>query len=521
MRNAIVVSLVVAGAGCVPEMLDESASRLDGITTVSLTFDDTSTDHALAADLVAARGMQATFYINSSRIGRAGYLTSAQLLAMQTAGHELAGHTIGHTNLPTLDADGQRREICDDRVALLGLGFAVTSFAYPFGASTAVTEQAVAACGYNSARGVGGIQCAGCAAAETAPPAAAFDVRTPASIKSDTTLATIQSYITQADAHGGGWVPLVFHHVCDGCNVNSISPAVLAELLDWLAARGTPVKTVHEVIGGGVQPAIAGPPLPPPSTTGNLLVNASLEADVDGDLVPDCWQRGGTGTNSATFSPATAAHDGFAAQQIDVTSFSSGARRLVSKQDLGTCAPGVQAGHLYKVSAWYRADVPPRFTIYTRSAAGAWTYFTQSPLLPVSAVYVPGSFAIPVLPAGATAISVGLSLYSTGSLAMDAFELIDQTAMPAGAPTAVITAPAAGSTVTGTTPIVAGVTDDVGVTRVRFYLDGVQLGTRVVTPFRWNWSPIGTPSGPHTLTIQAEDAAGNATRSEPVEIFLP
>lgn len=518
MRIAMLFGVLVAAGGCVVEELDETTGQLDGRTIVSLTFDDTTADHALAADLVAARGMRATFYVNSSRIDTNGFLSRAQLLAMQAAGHEIAGHTIGHANLTTLDHDGQRREICNDRVALLGQGLAASSFAYPFGASSELTEQAVAACGYNSARGVGGLQCASCAAAEPLPVGDRFDVGTPASIKVDTTLATMQSYILAAEAAGGGWVPLVFHHVCDGCNSLAITPGALGELLDWLAARpGITVQTVHQVVGGSVQPGVAGPPPPAPSSTGNLLVNGSLEADTNSDSVPDCWQRGGTGTNAATFSLTAEAYHGLVAQRLDVTSFTSGSRRLVSRQDLGSCAPAVQAGHLYRVSARYLATVSPRFTIYYRTASGTWAWFAQSPGLPASTSYVLGSYAIPALPADATAISVGLSLTTAGSLTMDAFELVDQAA---GAPTAVVGSPVAGTIVTGIAPIVANVTDDVGVTRVRFYLDGTQLGTRTAMPFKWNWNTALTTPGPHAIAIQAEDAAGNATRSATVNVIV-
>ncbi|GAA1779504.1 chitobiase/beta-hexosaminidase C-terminal domain-containing protein [Nostocoides veronense] len=47
---------------------------------------------------------------------------------------------------------------------------------------------------------------------------------------------------------------------------------------------------------------------------------------------------------------------------------------------------------------------------------------------------------------------------------------------------AVITAPVAGATVTGTTAITTSVADDVGVVRVKFWIDGVQVGSRTSAP---------------------------------------
>jgi hypothetical protein len=67
--------------------------------------------------------------------------------------------------------------------------------------------------------------------------------------------------VAGAVTHGGGWVQLVFHHLCDGCDAYSITPANFDSLLDWLqdqAVNNVVVRTTHEVIGGSVQP-----PIPP------------------------------------------------------------------------------------------------------------------------------------------------------------------------------------------------------------------------------------------------------------------
>jgi len=94
----------------------------------------------------------------SGKLGLSGRLTAAQVRALQDAGHEIGGHTLTHPRLTTLSADEQRREICNDRVALLNQGFRVTSFAYPFGDKDSVTRQLVIDCNYNSARESGGLR---------------------------------------------------------------------------------------------------------------------------------------------------------------------------------------------------------------------------------------------------------------------------------------------------------------------------------------------------------------------------
>jgi peptidoglycan/xylan/chitin deacetylase (PgdA/CDA1 family) len=538
MKHRALLSLVIASACVAPDLdpdLDqyESPALQDARTIVSLTFDDTFADNYQVGALAVARGLRVTFYVNSGRLGLSGYMTRAQVEALETAGHEIGGHTVSHANLATLATDEVRRQVCNDRVALLNAGFVIRNFAYPFSGQNSTVRNIVAECGYNSGRLVGGLvsgaTCASCPYANTRPPADAFQILTNESVKSGTTLAQLQQYVTQAEQRGGGWVPLVFHHVCSGCSVDAVSVATLTAFMDWLAARGpaTQVGTVGQVIGGSLKPGVSGPPVGSTSTSGNLLRNASLEADSNGDQIPDCWQRGGNGTNAATFSLVRTAFDGFVAQRITMTSFTSGARRLVSQQDLGGCAPAARPGHRYTMSAYYMSNVQPIFSVYYRTSAGGWVWFAQSAPLPTSSSYRRATYTTPALPSGATAISIGLSLMSVGTLTTDAYTLydLDDTSTPPPTsttdttrPTARIASPSAGATVRGITTIVADVSDNVGVYRVRFYLDGRELGTRVQTTYRWNWDTTTTTVGSHQLAVQAEDAAGNATRSASVTV---
>jgi hypothetical protein len=64
------------------------------------------------------------------------------------------------------------------------------------------------------------------------------------------------------------------------------------------------------------------------------------------------------------------------------------------------------------------------------------------------------------------------------------------------APTGVaITAPGSGASVTGTVSITTVSTDNVGAVRVRFFLHGVQLGSRVTQPLHWSWDTTTTGKG--------------------------
>jgi hypothetical protein len=227
-------------------------------TIVTIQFDDGTADAFGALAILQSRGMRATFYVNSALIGSAGYLSWDQLQSLAQAGNEIAGHTLTHENLRGLSPAEARRQVCDDRASLFAHGFQPTSFAYPFGRFDDAVKQIVRDCGYNSARWVAGVD-GRRTFAETIPPRDAYVTRTPQLPKSSTSLATLKSYVTDAEQHGGGWVQLVFHHLCTRCNTYAISVADFTSLVDWLqsrAAGGTVVLTTNEVVGGLVQPLV-------------------------------------------------------------------------------------------------------------------------------------------------------------------------------------------------------------------------------------------------------------------------
>ena len=86
------------------------------------------------------------------------------------------------------------------------------------------------------------------------------------------------------------------------------------------------------------------------------------------------------------------------------------------------------------------------------------------------------------------------------------------------APAASITAPAAGATVSGTTSVTANASDNVGVTRVEFLLDGVLQSTDTTSPYAWSWNTTASANGNHTLTAKAYDAANNVGTSSAVTV---
>jgi chitinase len=81
------------------------------------------------------------------------------------------------------------------------------------------------------------------------------------------------------------------------------------------------------------------------------------------------------------------------------------------------------------------------------------------------------------------------------------------------APTVALTAPANGATVSGTVAVSASASDDVGVDRVEFSVDGAPLGVAMNAPYTASWNASAAGAGSHTLTARAYDAAGNSSSS--------
>ena len=224
-------------------------------TVISLTFDDGTLDQYALLKLLSDRDMKATVYVNSGIVNvngkHPGYLNWSQLHRLAQQGIEIGGHTIHHPHLPSLVPSKQRREICGDRANLIDHGFDPISFAYPYADFTRVTERLVEACGYLSARAVGGIDCAECDVAETIPPLHPYALRTPDDVEESTSLQDLKSEVRKAEEARRAWLVLTMHHICKSCSTLAVSRSKLERFLDWLqgrSARGTVVRTVGDVM---------------------------------------------------------------------------------------------------------------------------------------------------------------------------------------------------------------------------------------------------------------------------------
>ena len=89
------------------------------------------------------------------------------------------------------------------------------------------------------------------------------------------------------------------------------------------------------------------------------------------------------------------------------------------------------------------------------------------------------------------------------------------------APTVSISAPLGGATVSGTTTVTAPGSDDTGVSKVIFQVDGVTFAIATVPPYQATWNTTTSLNGSRALTAVAVDLGGNQTTSSPevVNVF--
>ena len=408
-------------------------------TVVTLTFDDGDADQVAAARMLHRYRLPATFYIITGAVGTPDYVTRPQLRQLAAEGNEIGGHTVSHLRLTALSAAEARRQVCESRSILARWGYRAVSFAYPGGAVSPRTEAIVRGCGYTSARGVVGLRapgCPGCALTESIPPRDPMALRTAGEVDSSWTLRGLERTVTAAERQGG-WLPLVFHHVCAGsrCGGLAVRAAMLGSFARWLAHRqrlGTVVRTVDQVTGAPVRPTPHVAPAAPHGVVNPSLESAGSSGAVSASLettsaspasTPRCWMEAGYGQNTVHWRHTTGSHGGRWAEQLTVTGYHSGDAKLLPQFDLGQCSPPVRPGRSYTLGSWYQLTARTQYSVYYRTWTGRWVYWTSSPYFPASRGWAQARWTTPPVPAGASGLSFGLALFSGGSLTTDSYSL--------------------------------------------------------------------------------------------------
>ncbi|HBT60375.1 MAG TPA: hypothetical protein DEB40_01345, partial [Elusimicrobia bacterium] len=90
------------------------------------------------------------------------------------------------------------------------------------------------------------------------------------------------------------------------------------------------------------------------------------------------------------------------------------------------------------------------------------------------------------------------------------------------APTAAIISPANGANVSGTVVVSAAASDNTGVVKIEFYIDGLLKSTLTSAPYAYSLDASVLALGSHAIMVKAYDAAGNSgTQSITVNVVKP
>jgi peptidoglycan/xylan/chitin deacetylase (PgdA/CDA1 family) len=431
--------------------------------TVSFTFDDTYKPQVDAAAILEAHGLRGTFYVNSPQLHRASAnpasassMSISDVLELQSRGHDIGGHTLGHLSLTDVPEVERNREILGDRSQLVHLGIDARSFAYPYGHVEADSDRTLGrpvleiarSSGYSSARDTNGVDLEDCAAGpETLPPEDPFILRSIRSVNEPPdgaarldppdTAATLLRWMDQTARCGGGWLPLIFHHLRADCSEPDAPAGYCFDLpeLELLAdqlATGTRCPEdggrCYRVRVATVSAAIGATELEPaPEVSG--LRNPSLERTLDSGET-ECIQTTGA-SSTAVFRRSQVAHSGQASQRLAISAPYQAPAEIGIERDFGECSEFASEGRAYDLSLYYRAEpdasLPTlRVVTYRLTAAYVWRQWETSEAFAARSpgTWVRRAFTTAAVPADTIALSFGLRQESAGVIEVDDFDAV-------------------------------------------------------------------------------------------------
>lgn len=218
---------------------------------VSITFDDGwESVYTKAVPVLRQYGFHTTQYIITDDFDNPSYLSVAQLKSMQSAGEEIASHTVSHTDLTTLDATQLNFELSKSQATLQqDFGVSAKDFTSPYGAYNAYTLQTIGKY-YRSQKNAEGDPAANpLEAINTAKGFDPLNFRS-YSVRRTTTLADLQKLLDNAHTYNG-WLVLTYHQVDNSQNEFSVSPDVFQQqvkLISQYHIRSASVGQVMDVL---------------------------------------------------------------------------------------------------------------------------------------------------------------------------------------------------------------------------------------------------------------------------------
>jgi peptidoglycan/xylan/chitin deacetylase (PgdA/CDA1 family) len=398
--------------------------------SVAFTFDDGPGPNTPAVlQALQALNLKATFFVLGNRLD--GSPPNQQTLQDEVAeGFSVQNHTYDHTSFtgastgtPALTEAQVKAQLENASAAIVNAGAPKpTLYRPPYGDVNAYYDLIAQSLGYRIVMPWG------------TPGGNIVDSQdwtgiSPAAIAANVTQGYTKKGYFYAGIKDGSIVSM--HDGEDQTTLNTIQ--ALQPIVDYMNANHLcSTDQIRLDATGGVVP----PPAPPEPVSGNLVQNPSLERlRAAGSSEPVCFQQAGANVagNTATWSLTNDAHSGSVAERVDVTNWTAGDRKLVMSQRASeqSCLAAVTPGRTYSMWVWYKGSwafsgsSPTKVSIatYYRNAAGSWVYWQSSPLFAPTSSWNLANFTSAPMPAGATAISFGLTMAGPGSLTTDDYAI--------------------------------------------------------------------------------------------------
>jgi peptidoglycan/xylan/chitin deacetylase (PgdA/CDA1 family) len=127
--------------------------NVPSIPMVSFVFDDgNDTDYLVGKEIFASHGAVASSAITTGFLNTEDHMTTAQVIALQSAGWEIMGHTVSHPNLKSLSPSEIEDEISRSKSDLQRMGLVINNIVYPYNKNDEVVRSIVSKY-YRSGRG--------------------------------------------------------------------------------------------------------------------------------------------------------------------------------------------------------------------------------------------------------------------------------------------------------------------------------------------------------------------------------
>ena len=273
--------------------------------------------------------------------------------------------------------------------------------------------------------------------------------------------------------------------------------------------------------GGSVRGTVG---LVTPAPPGGATI--SLSSDNPAAQVPASVNIA-AGNSATTFTVGTSAVSSFTSATITGSSGASTKQAFLDIFPDPNAGPQLSSVTPSVTSATGGSNVTATVTLTGAAPSGgaSITMATSStlaqapPIVTVPAGQTSAAFTITTSAVTQNTLITVTGTFGNGSKS-GSFTLVPRTAGDTTPPTAAITSPAAGATVSGTISIQANASDNVGVTRVDFLVDGSLLSSDTTAPYSASWNTTGVANSAHSLTARAFDAANNQTTSAAVSVTV-